>query len=875
MSIHITCPHCGTDYDVDADLRGKKIRCRSCKEPIAVKGASGIKDGEPTARKSASPAKRRDEDADDDPRPRKSAAVSRRQDEDDEPRARKSAPSRRRDEDDDDDPRPRKKRGEASEGLSSKNVVLLVGGGVAAFLAIGGIIAVVFVIILRKDGGAVPVAVNNAPQFTPPIHQPPLKLPPPVNQDKPKTEDRPKTEDKPKTEDRPKSEDKPKTEDTAVAGRPSTEKVYERVCKSTVLMISLVKVGDKVGLGQGSGTLIDATNRLVLTNEHVVEGVPELAVFFQAFANGRRIGEMSFFMQQLKQNKTEIIKGRVVYTSKRVDLALVQLDRLPADVQALGIADKSPAVTNSVLSVGHPLGIGGGGLWVHTSGEIRQFQQKRKWRAGDAKSFSDHEADVILTNSQTNHGDSGGPLVNMRAQLVGVTQGGLRDANALSIFIDLPEVHRVLKDYAAKSGLKLALETQSGVGGDTSGLPKLLTDLNSTDTQVRVRSAAALGEMGADAQRAVPALFKALKDPDENVAREAAQALRAVGTPSRDDAPMLIAALGDENRRVRGCALEGLAKMGPEARPAVPKLAEILKAKESDAEFRLQAARCLGQIGAAAATQGVPALAAALKDTEADIREAAADALGKFGVEGRSAVPSLLAVLTDKETAVRRATLGALAQIGPEAKDALPKLKPAFKDPDPEVRRRALDVLGRLGKDAVKDKEALAALKAGLSDGEFSMNALNALARIGPPAKDLAIGLVKQLKDPPTRLAAVTTVGTVLEKVKLSQTEYPSFRPVLDELINQFEVQNDALRDKTVESLGKIGPAAVFPLYQALQKAAQNDLPTTRLGIVRALGAIGRDANRQDVIVALTQLSRTDPNRVIRDECDKALQRIQ
>jgi predicted Zn finger-like uncharacterized protein len=877
MSIHIKCPSCGTDYDVNDDLRGKKIRCRSCEEPIAVKGASGIKGGEPSARKSAAPSGRREQDEDEAP-PRKSAAPSRRRDEDEEPRARKSAPSRRRDEDDDDDDsRPRKRQGKDSEQLS-KNVLMLVGGLLAAFVVIGGAVAVIIVIMIGKGTSEVPVAVNNGPRVFPPVPGPPpggpgqFQPPPqfqPPNQNPPANPNRPKTEDKPKTDDTP------KTEDTPVTGRPSSERVYERVCKSTVLMMSLTKIGDKVRVGQGSGTLIDATNRLVLTNEHVVEGSKEMAVFFQAFANGRRIGEMSFFMEQLKAKKTEVIRGRVLYTKKRVDLALVQLDRLPPDTPALAIANTSPAVTNQVLSVGHPLGIGGGGLWVHTSGEIRQFQQRRKWRAGDEKNYSDHEADVILTNSQTNHGDSGGPLVNMRAQLVGVTQGGLRDANALSIFIDLPEVQRVVKDFAAQSGMKLALETSSGVGGDTSGLPKLLTDLNSTDAQVRIRAAVALGEMGEDAKKAIPALFKALKDPDDNVVREAAQALRAVGTPTRDDAPMFIAALQDENRRVRGCALEELAKMGPEARPAAAKLAEILKAKETDAELRQQAARCLGQIGAAAATQGVPALVEALKDPEPIIREAAADALGKFGVEARTTASSLLAMLADKETTVRRAALGALAQIGPEAKETLPKLKPALKDADPESRRRALDVLGRLGTDAVKDKEALAALNANLNDPEFSTNALNAVAKIGPPAKQLAKELVRHLKDPPTRLTAVTTLGTVLEKVKLTQTEIKNFRPVLDELINQFEVQDNTLRDKTVESLGKIGPAAVFPLYQALQKAAQNDLPTTRLGIVRALGAIGRDAQQQEVIIALTQLSRRDPSPLVRDACDKALQRIQ
>jgi HEAT repeat protein len=605
----------------------------------------------------------------------------------------------------------------------------------------------------------------------------------------------------------------------------------------------------------------------------MISGPDAIGVFFQAFDKGKRIAELGFFLEQFNKRKTEVSQGKLVHTDRRVDLALVQLDQLPPHAQALPIADKSPAVTNPVLSVGQPEGFRGG-LWVHTSGDIRQFQHK-KWRSGDAPHYTDHEADIILTNSQTNHGDSGGPLVNMRAQLVGVTHGGVPNANALSTFIDVSEVRKLLKHYEDQSGVKLALETQSGVGGDASGLPKLLAELRSRDAEVRTRAAQALGDLGPDAQTAIPSLFKALKDRDENVARQAARSLRVIGAPSRDDLPLLIGGLRDASPRVRDYAVDALGKMGPEARLAVPELVQLLKAKETDPELRQQAARCLGQIGPAAATQGVPALSRALKDPEAMVREAAADALSKFGGQAKSAVPSLLAVLADRETTVRRAALSALAQIGPEAREALPKLKRAFKDADIQVRRHALDVLGRLGAEAGEDKGALAFIKGALDDKELCKNALTALARIGPPAKELARGLVRHLQDETTRREAVAALASVLEKVKVGQVEVRDLKPVLDELINLFELPDRDLHTKAIEALGKIGSAAVTPLHQALLKAARNDLPSTRYGIARALGSIGRDAKRKDVILLLTQLSRVDPSALIRDACDKALQRIQ
>jgi HEAT repeat protein len=180
-----------------------------------------------------------------------------------------------------------------------------------------------------------------------------------------------------------------------------------------------------------------------------------------------------------------------------------------------------------------------------------------------------------------------------------------------------------------------------------------------------------------------------------------------------------------------------------------------------------------------------------------------------------------------------------------------------------------------LGAEAVQDKEALETLKRALDDIDLCKNALDALARIGPPAKDLAKGLTRQLRTEKHRGAAVVAVGSLLEKVKPAPAEAKALRPVLDEIINLFEVRDTDLHTKAIEALGKIGSVAVTPLYQALQKAAQNNLPATRYGVVRTLGAIGRNARKKEVLTALSQLSKMDPQPGIRDACDKALQRIQ
>jgi hypothetical protein len=131
-----------------------------------------------------------------------------------------------------------------------------------------------------------------------------------------------------------------------------------------------------------------------------------------------------------------------VEIDKEGDLALVRLDRIPDGVPELSLAAASPEPGQTVHSIGNPGK--SGALWVYTPGKVRQVYHK-KWEAKiEEKKVQTFQAKVIETDSPTNPGDSGGPLVNDKGELVGVTQGGAIDAQALSIFVDLSEVKRLL-----------------------------------------------------------------------------------------------------------------------------------------------------------------------------------------------------------------------------------------------------------------------------------------------------------------------------------------------------------------------------------------------------------------------------------------------
>jgi HEAT repeat protein len=129
----------------------------------------------------------------------------------------------------------------------------------------------------------------------------------------------------------------------------------------------------------------------------------------------------------------------------------------------------------------------------------------------------------------------------------------------------------------------------------------------------------------------------------------------------------------------------------------VARLMKELKSK--DVKTRIAAADDLGHIGQikkSYAEPAVPALIETLRDTDAGVRKAAANALGKVDPDVKLAVPALVDALKDKAPSVRQAAAIALGLIGPEAKDAIPALRETQKDSDRAVSRAANQAIQRI-----------------------------------------------------------------------------------------------------------------------------------------------------------------------------------
>ena len=88
-----------------------------------------------------------------------------------------------------------------------------------------------------------------------------------------------------------------------------------------------------------------------------------------------------------------------------------------------------------------------------------------------------------------------------------------------------------------------------------------VADLKDKDPAVRRHAASALGGIGPEAEKAVPALIEALKDKDWSVRSRAAWALGSIGPRAEKAVPVLIQALKDKDPAVRSAAQIALKKI--------------------------------------------------------------------------------------------------------------------------------------------------------------------------------------------------------------------------------------------------------------------------------------------------------------------------
>ena len=186
--------------------------------------------------------------------------------------------------------------------------------------------------------------------------------------------------------------------------------IYRKASKSVVLILC----ASPEGSGElGTGSVVDAGRRRILTNAHVVirdatrEPWPVIRVYFKP---AQMTGDP-------KQDMRDPVEGRVVAFDRALDLALVEVPSLPAGAGEIGLDDpRAVSVGDRVAAIGHPEQ---GGLWTLTTGVISTVVAD----IGGVKGKN-----AFQTDTSINRGNSGGPLLDANGRIVGVNTSMARKA---------------------------------------------------------------------------------------------------------------------------------------------------------------------------------------------------------------------------------------------------------------------------------------------------------------------------------------------------------------------------------------------------------------------------------------------------------------
>jgi HEAT repeat protein len=279
-----------------------------------------------------------------------------------------------------------------------------------------------------------------------------------------------------------------------------------------------------------------------------------------------------------------------------------------------------------------------------------------------------------------------------------------------------------------------AVETLAWIGPDAApaanDVVPLLTDSNS---EVRFKSAYALGKFGVANDAVIVGLVKAIGDSNKDASNAAIDALGMLGR----EASVKVYQLAAKDKLIpRDRLMPALTKMGKPPAEAVPVLIELV----DDERQRGQALMLLGQVGEPA----IPAFRELLKKPYK--RHEMIHAVAQLGKDAKQLLPELETLLTNpgKHDVLEPELLGIFKQCGPDG--AKPLANALKAQADIGHRGRILTAIGELGpqsKDAVPTLIELL-----ITSPPLQPQILQTLGDIGPAAR-AAIPAVEALTTDP------------------------------------------------------------------------------------------------------------------------------
>ncbi|QKY19069.1 trypsin-like peptidase domain-containing protein [Halolamina sp. CBA1230] len=172
--------------------------------------------------------------------------------------------------------------------------------------------------------------------------------------------------------------------------------LYREVVPSVVSVYVTRSIDDTGQQGRGAGSGFVYGDGYVVTNDHIVGDTDEV--------------ELRFHDGQWRM-------GEVIGSDPYTDLAVIDVEDLPADATALSVADANPEPGERVAAIGNPMGLDG----TITVGYVSGTDRATPTESG----FSLPE--TIQTDAAINPGNSGGPLLTLDGVVVGVNRAKAGD----------------------------------------------------------------------------------------------------------------------------------------------------------------------------------------------------------------------------------------------------------------------------------------------------------------------------------------------------------------------------------------------------------------------------------------------------------------
>ena len=198
----------------------------------------------------------------------------------------------------------------------------------------------------------------------------------------------------------------------------------EKVTKSVVNISTVRLVHDLFYqavpvAGMGSGTIFDANQGLVLTNNHVVGGAEKIHVTLW---------------------NNQVLEGDIVGSCIARDIAVVKVKGKDLQPAELGDSDKLK-VGQHVYAIGNPLGLAGGP--TVTSGVISALNRTIESDRGLIEN-------LVQTDAAINPGNSGGPLVDLEGKIIAINTAIIPFAQGIGFAVPINSAKTCTTDILAE-----------------------------------------------------------------------------------------------------------------------------------------------------------------------------------------------------------------------------------------------------------------------------------------------------------------------------------------------------------------------------------------------------------------------------------------